>query len=86
MEHLIREIFIKKNYASFFLDKKDKLSEDSRKRFEKNILRIFDSKDEKDKKIMKDAPLLLDNLDNESKDSFEIVKESLKIIRNSFRS
>ena len=69
----------KEKLREFLSDKKDKLSEDSRKRFEKNILRIFDSKDEKDKKIMKEAPLLLDNLDNESKDSFEVVKESLKI-------
>ncbi len=74
----------KEKLREFLSDKKDKLSEDSRKRFEKNILRIFDSKDEKDKKIMKDAPLLLDNLDNESKDSFEVVKESLKISGISF--
>jgi len=63
----------------FLSDKKDKLSEESRKRFDKNILRIFDSKDENDKKIMRDAPLLLDHLDNESKESFEIVKETLKM-------
>ncbi len=69
----------KEKLREFLSDKKDKLSEDSRKRFEKNILRIFDSKDEKDKKNMKDAPILLDNLDSESKDSFEIVKETLKL-------
>ena len=63
----------------FLSDKKDKLSEESRKRFDKNILRIFDSKDENDKKTMRDAPLLLDHLDNESKESFEIVKETLKM-------
>lgn len=61
----------------FLSDKRDKLSEDSRKRFDKNILRIFDSKDEKDKAIIKDAPRLLDNIDNESKDDFEIVKKVL---------
>jgi len=75
----------KEKLRKFLSDKKDKLSEDSRKRFEKNILRIFDSKDEKDKKIMKDAPLLLDNLDNESKDSFEIVKETLKLSEIPFK-
>ena len=69
----------KEKLRKFLLDKKDKLSEDSRKRFDKNILRIFDSKDENDKKIMKDAPLLLDHLDSESKESFEIVKETLKL-------
>jgi histidyl-tRNA synthetase len=61
----------------FLSNKKDKLSEESRKRFEKNILRIFDSKDENDKNIMKDAPLIIDHLDVESKNSFETVKESL---------
>ena len=69
----------KEKLRKFLLDKKDKLSEDSRKRFDKNILRIFDSKDENDKNIMKEAPLLLDHLDSESKESFEIVKETLKL-------
>ena len=69
----------KEKLRKFIIDKKNKLSEDSRKRFDKNILRIFDSKDENDKKIMKDAPLLLDHLDSESKESFEIVKETLKL-------
>lgn len=67
----------KKILREFLLDKKDKLSEDSRKRFEKNILRIFDSKIESDKEIMKDAPLLIDYLDEDSKNDFEVVKEYL---------
>jgi histidyl-tRNA synthetase len=62
----------------FLSDKKDKLSEDSRKRFDKNILRIFDSKDEKDKAVIKDAPLLIDYIDSESRESFEAVKELLE--------
>jgi len=69
----------KEKLKEYLSDKKDKLSEDSRKRFEKNILRIFDSKDENDKRIMKKAPLLLDHLDTESKDNFEVMKETLKI-------
>ncbi len=56
----------------------DKLSEESKKRLEINILRIFDSKDERDKSVMKSAPLLIDYLDNESVDHFEKVKEALK--------
>jgi histidyl-tRNA synthetase len=58
-------------------DKKNDLSEDSRKRIETNILRTFDSKIESDRKIMKNAPLLIDHIDNESKKDFEIVKELL---------
>ena len=61
----------------FLKDKKDKLSEDSRKRFDKNILRIFDSKIESDQKLLEDAPTLIDNLDEESKRDFELVKEYL---------
>ena len=67
-----------KNLLKAFLnDKKDKLSEDSRRRFETNILRIFDSKIESDQKLIKDAPKLIDHLDDESKNDFETVKEVL---------
>lgn len=58
-------------------DKINRLSEDSRKRFNRNILRIFDSKVESDQEILKDAPLLLDHLDKESLSEFEIVKNLL---------
>jgi histidyl-tRNA synthetase len=68
----------------FLLDKKDKLSEESRKRFDTNILRIFDSKIEVDKQIMKDAPLLLDYLDEQSKNDFETVKNYLTQIEIPF--
>ena len=68
----------KKLLKKFLEDKKQKLSEDSRRRFETNILRIFDSKVESDQKIIKDAPRLIDNLDEESKEDFEIVKYQLK--------
>jgi histidyl-tRNA synthetase len=61
----------------FLKDKKDKLSEDSRKRFDKNILRIFDSKIESDQKLLEDAPMLIENLDEESRKDFELVKEYL---------
>jgi histidyl-tRNA synthetase len=63
----------------FLKDKKNKFSEESRKRLDKNILRIFDSKEENDKKILKEAPLLLDYLDDESKANFEAVKDILKL-------
>ncbi len=61
----------------YLKDKKDKLSEDSRKRFDKNILRIFDSKVESDQEILKDAPLLIEHLDNESVLDFQFVKNLL---------
>ncbi len=63
-----------REYLTPFLPK---LSEESRKRFDINILRIFDSKDEGDQIIMKDAPLLIDYLDEESLKHFETVKAIL---------
>ena len=63
-----------KEYLS---DKKNSLSEESKKRLETNILRIFDSKEKEDQKVMKDAPVLIDYIDSESKEDFEIVKETL---------
>uniref|UniRef100_A0A7V2ZKZ5 Histidine--tRNA ligase n=1 Tax=Ignavibacterium album TaxID=591197 RepID=A0A7V2ZKZ5_9BACT len=68
----------KNELRKFLSDKKHKLTEESKIRFEKNILRIFDSKAEQDQEIMKDAPLLIDYLDDESKNDFEIVKTYLK--------
>ena len=68
----------KKILKKFLEDKKKNLSEDSRRRFETNILRIFDSKIEADQKIIKDAPKLIEHLDEESRKDFEIVKDQLK--------
>jgi histidyl-tRNA synthetase len=67
-----------KNVLKEYLhDKKNKLSEESRKRFDKNILRIFDSKIETDQELIADAPLLINFLDEESNKDFKIVKEAL---------
>lgn len=71
-----REIY-KKLLKEFLEDKKNKLSEDSRRRFDTNILRIFDSKIESDQEIIMDAPKLIEHLDEESKSDFEIVKNQL---------
>jgi histidyl-tRNA synthetase len=69
-----------KNILREFLSgKKDQLSEESRKRYEKNILRLFDSKVESDQAIMKNAPMLLDYIDSESREDFDAVKEILTI-------
>lgn len=72
---------VRENYKNvlrnFLKDKKNNLSEESRKRFDTNILRIFDSKIEVDQQIMKDAPLLIDYLDDQSKNDFDVVKKYL---------
>ena len=67
----------KKLLREFLLNKKNKLSEDSRKRFDTNIFRIFDSKIESDQELLESAPLFIDHLDEESKNHFEVVKEYL---------
>ena len=55
----------------------DELSEDSKKRLHKNPLRVLDSKDKKDIEIVKDAPSVLDYLDEESEKHFKEVRELL---------
>ncbi|MCX6152415.1 MAG: histidine--tRNA ligase [Ignavibacteriales bacterium] len=69
-----------KNILKDYLkDKLPKLSEESRKRFETNILRIFDSKEENDIEIMNFAPQLINHLDAESLEHFDEVKKLLAI-------
>ena len=68
----------KKELRHFLNDKKNKLSEDSQKRFDTNILRVFDSKIETDQELLKGAPILLDYLDEESKIYFNIVRNILR--------
>ena len=69
--------FYKKKLKSFLQDKKHLLSEDSRKRFDKNILRIFDSKVEEDLHLLKSAPTLLEYLDDESRNDFDILMKAI---------
>tara|TARA_B110000240_G_scaffold4011_1_gene4536 strand:- start:190 stop:1440 length:1251 start_codon:yes stop_codon:yes gene_type:complete len=61
----------------YLKDFKNKLSISSIDRFEKNPLRILDSKAEEDIEIVKNAPKLIDYLESESKDSFNKVLEGL---------
>ena len=58
----------------------DELCEDCRERFEKNPLRILDCKVDKDSEILKNAPITLDYLNEESKERFEKVKEYLEAL------
>lgn len=67
----------KKELRTYLEDHKSYLSEDSQKRLDTNVLRIFDSKNETDISIMNEAPLLIDYLDDASKDHFETVKHIL---------
>lgn len=55
----------------------EELSKDSQERLYKNPLRVLDSKDKKDKEIVKDAPSILDYLDEASLVHFKAVQDML---------
>lgn len=60
------------------------LSPESQERLERNPLRILDSKDEGDKKILENAPLLTESLNAESEDIFLKIQEGLRALKIPF--
>jgi len=67
-----------KEYLNQFYDQ---LSEDSKVRFEKNPLRILDSKNPEDIKITAGAPSIYDHLNDECRAHFEAVKRLLNQLK-----
>lgn len=63
---------------------KDKLSQDSLDRLERNPMRVLDSKDEGDKLVVAGAPLLSDYLNETSRSFFETVKAGLEAVGVAF--
>ena len=63
--------------VGYLSDFRDKLSEDSRLRLERNPMRILDSKDEGDRAIVGEAPLMEDSLNPASREFFDAVKTGL---------
>lgn len=59
----------------FLLKNKEDLSEESKKRLSTNLLRILDSKNEQDKIILKNAPIITNYLTKESKKEFDKIIE-----------
>lgn len=55
----------------------EQLDEDSKRRLETNPLRILDSKDANTQALLNNAPVLLDHLDEESRQHFEGLKQLL---------
>lgn len=64
--------------VSYFRAHRSKLSEDDKRRLQKNPLRILDSKEEVTRELLKDAPQMLDWLDEKSKEHFMKVLEFLE--------
>lgn len=58
----------------------EELSDDSKRRMESNPLRVLDSKDERDKKIVENAPSILEFLDEDSAAFFDKVKDLLDVM------
>jgi len=58
----------------------DRLSEDSRARLERNPLRVLDSKDERDREVVREAPLYTEYLNEGSRAFFDTVKAGLESI------
>ncbi len=70
--------------VDYFRAFEGKLSVDSRARLERNPLRILDSKDEGDRVVVKDAPVLLDNLNDTSKKFFDTLCDGLAAVGVAF--
>ena len=63
--------------VGYLNDYRSDLSEDSLNRLERNPMRILDSKDEGDRKIVADAPLIFDHLTPEAQAFFDHVTSGL---------
>lgn len=80
----------KKNYEKalkdYFKNLKDKLSDDSKIRLEKNPLRILDSKDENDKILLKNAPKISDFYNDNDKIFYDKILNTLDKINIKYTS
>jgi histidyl-tRNA synthetase len=70
--------------VAYFSGHRDKLSEDSLDRLERNPLRILDSKDEGDRVLVADAPPMADYLNEASRDFFATVRDGLDALGVSY--
>jgi histidyl-tRNA synthetase len=66
--------------VDYFSAYRDQLSDDSRDRLTRNPLRILDSKDKGDRRLIADAPLFGDYLNQQSQDFFAKVLEGLDLL------
>jgi histidyl-tRNA synthetase len=68
----------RKLLVEYFSDHKDSLDEDSRRRLDKNPMRILDSKNADMQDLIKGAPVITDYLDPESDDHFARLQHMLE--------
>ena len=67
--------------VSYFSSYADDLSSDSRERLERNPLRILDSKNQRDREIVADAPVFEDFLNEDSRVFFGAVRDGLDALK-----
>lgn len=70
----------KEALQTYFAPHADQLSEASRQRLQTNPLRILDTKDERERTLLDDAPLLIDFVDDASRAFYEEVKGLLDVL------
>lgn len=75
----------RKTLQSFLHSHLKELSEESQARFEKNPLRILDSKDPKDREILKKAPSILQSLSEPAIEHFNELRRLLDLCRIPYR-
>ena len=75
----------RKKLIEYLNHHKNKLSNESLDRLERNPLRILDSKNEEDKKLLDSAPKLQDSLNNESKIFYKQLCEGLNSLQIPFK-
>ncbi len=71
--------------VTYLKDHHHKLSSDSQARLDRNPLRILDTKDEGDKKILEGAPLLSESLNPASQEVFAKIQEGLTLLNIPFK-
>ena len=71
--------------VSYFSARASELSEDSQRRLERNPLRIFDSKQETDQRVARDAPAFADYQNAESRRFFDRVRAGLDRLGITYR-
>src|SRR6201999_2687947 len=70
--------------VAYFTDHKDRLSKDSLMRLDKNPLRILDSKDESDRRIVAEAPTIAPYLTDNARTFWDRLREHLTAFRVPF--
>jgi len=76
---------VRESLAAYFRKNLDALTEVSKRRVETNVLRVLDSKEPQDQKVVAGAPKILDLLCDEDRAHFDAVQEGLTTLGVEFK-